>query len=224
MNIYWKCITSQRADMTVICLDNWQVGLYVIISSPIAVLSHRPMPSLLCHVRPSHPSVMSIHHVRPSRLSFSSVRLSVTSIPNSKKVRKFALFVCYCLHSNFVREWNGEMAGIHITLIFQLISFLSSIYNIYISIYLSKICISYILSIYYNDVCLSVSLPISYRQLYLLMVCLMVRLKSKLRKADICFFFLQKYRRFSKSSVEICIQVNALSCSFIWLIVWDMNL
>ena len=112
----------------------------------------------------SRPSVTSIHHVRPSRLSFRSVRLSVTSIRNSKKVRKFALFVCYCLHSNFVREWNGEMAGIHITLIFQLISFLLSIYNIYrFSIYLSKICISYFLSIYYNDVCLSVSLSISYR-------------------------------------------------------------
>ena len=156
MNIYWKCITSQRADMTVICLDNWQDGLYVIISSPIAVLSHRPMPSLLCHVRPSHPSVTSIHHVRPSRLSFSSVRLSVTSIPNSKKVRKFALFVCYCLHSNFVREWNGEMAGIHITLIFQSPSCHLFIISIFRYIYLKSVYLIFYLYITMMSVCLSV--------------------------------------------------------------------
>ena len=78
MNIYWKCITSQRADMTVICLDNWQDGLYVIISSPIAVLSHRPMPSLLCHVRPSHPSIMSVRHVCHSGPSVCPSRPSVT--------------------------------------------------------------------------------------------------------------------------------------------------
>ena len=104
----------------------------------------------------SRPSVTSIHHVRPSRLSFRSVRLSVTSIRNSKKVRKFALFVCYCLHSNFVREWNGEMAGIHITLIFQSPSCHLFIISIFRSIYLKSVYLIFYLYITMMSVCLSV--------------------------------------------------------------------
>ena len=44
------------------------------VACPTAVLSHRPMPSLLRPVCPSRPSITSFRHVHPSHSSVMSVR------------------------------------------------------------------------------------------------------------------------------------------------------